>query len=137
MFFAPQRRPPGRPLPPGAREAVLARSPFAASAAGVARPMRRRDRPGPAAPSVQPMLPSLGVLAYTRAGFGPRPGDVVAFNALGTTDLARLTAWVDQQVQPAGIADTDCDQRIAGSGYVTLGKSQAQLWQDHFVPDGN
>jgi uncharacterized protein (DUF1800 family) len=137
MFFAPQRRPPGRPLPPGAREVLLARSPAAVPTAAEARPMRRRTRPRPPEASFQPPLPPLGVLAYTRAGFGPRPGDVAAFNALGATDLARLTAWVDQQIWPGSIADTECEQRVAGSSYATLGKSLAQLWQDHFVPEDN
>ncbi len=147
MFFAPSRTPPrvfGRPrgerfaasqAPTDARlapelAAVLAPDYPAASA------MRRPRRPPSGEPGFSPPTPpSLGVLAYTRAGFGPRPGDVAAFNALGATDLARLTAWVDQQIWPGAIVDTECDQKIAASGYVTLNKSLTQAWQDHFLPD--
>lgn len=136
MFFAPSKRPPG-PFgrPRGERFSRPPRLP-----AGDFRPasaMRRVERPPPTAPFSPPAMPPLGVLAYTRAGFGPQLGDVAAFEALGTTDLARLTAWTDQQIWPGSIPDADCDQRMAGSGYVTLGKSFAQLWQDHFVPEDN
>ena len=61
--------------------------------------------------------------------------DVAAFEALGTTDGARLAAWVGAQLAPGSIPDTDCEQHIAGSGYTTLGKTFDQLWQDHFVAD--
>lgn len=137
MFFAPQRRPPGRTRPPGALESSLRSSPVAASVATSALPMRRRGGRGGTGAALQPPLPPLGVLVCTRAGFGARPGDVAAFNALGATDLERLTAWTDQQLVPGSITDTECDQRLAASGYVTLGKSLSQLWQDHFVPDDN
>jgi uncharacterized protein (DUF1800 family) len=77
----------------------------------------------------------LGVLALTRAGFGLRPGELDAFEALAGDDDARLAAWVDQQLDPASIDDTECDNRIAAAGYTTLGKSLAQLWADHVVAD--
>ncbi len=79
--------------------------------------------------------PSAGVVAYTRAAFGPRPGDLQAFDALGGNDLERLTAWVDQQLDPGSIDDTEADNRIAASGFTTLGKSLQQLWIDHAVAD--
>ncbi len=79
--------------------------------------------------------PAMAVLALTRLGFGPTAGDVAAFNALGGTDLERLTAWVDLQLAPAGIADTACDARLATSGFSTLGKTLTQLFLDHHVAD--
>ena len=137
MFFAPLKRPPG-PFgrPRGDRFTRPPRPP-----AGEYRPASRMQRPpvAPLAPEapLMPTLPPLGVLVYSRAGFGSRNDEVAAFEALGTTDVARLTAWTDQQIWPASIPDPDCDQRIAGSGYVTLGKTFAQLWQDHFLPEDN
>src|SRR5690606_5800472 len=44
--------------------------------------------------------PSAAVIAYNRLAFGPRPGDIDAFNALGSSDGQRLTAWIDQQLDP-------------------------------------
>lgn len=82
---------------------------------------------GPAA------LPSLGVIVLNRLAFGPRPGELAAFNALGSTDDARITAWVDQQLDPASIDDTQCDDVLAAQGFTTLGKSLAQLWKDHQI----
>jgi len=79
----------------------------------------------------KPSLPSLAVIALNRMGFGPRPGDIEAFNALGSTDQERLTAYVEQQLNPATIDDGACDAIIASHNFETLGKSQAQLWADH------
>ena len=64
----------------------------------------------PSASSLTPACPALtiGSIARTNPGlsFGPRPGDLAAFNALGATDEARLTAYVDQQLNPAAIDDS-------------------------------
>ncbi len=84
---------------------------------------------------VGPTLPPLAVIALNRLGFGPRPGDVAAFNALGANDTARLTAYVDQQLNPGAIVDTEANNRLAAAGFTTLGKSLAQLFQDHHVAD--
>jgi uncharacterized protein (DUF1800 family) len=132
MFFAPSRTPPRvferRPPEP------VAPPPLGGEYSLSARMRRARLRPGPE-PGSPPVPPPLGVLAYTRAGFGLRPGELAAFNALGSTDLERLTAWVDQQLEPSAIVDTECDQRLVASEYATLGKSLLQLWQEHFLPD--
>lgn len=79
--------------------------------------------------------PAMAVLALTRLGFGPTASDVAAFNALGGTDLQRLTAWVDQQLDPGAIPDTACDARLAASGFSTLGKTLTQLFIDHHAAD--
>jgi uncharacterized protein (DUF1800 family) len=83
-----------------------------------------------------PALPPLAVIALNRMGFGPRPGDVAAFNALADTPEKALEVYVDQQLNPAAIDDSACDARIASYQYQTLGKSLAQLWADHVRKEG-
>ncbi|MCC7361752.1 MAG: DUF1800 domain-containing protein [Anaerolineales bacterium] len=80
-----------------------------------------------------PALPPLSVIVYNRLAFGPRPGDLAAFNALGGNDDARLTSWVDSQLNPNGISDTNCDNLLAGAGLPSLNKSLPQLWADYYV----
>jgi uncharacterized protein (DUF1800 family) len=101
-----------------------------------ARAMRRAElaeTSGGASPLGE--TPSAAVLALHRLAFGPRPGDVAAFEALGANDTARLTAWVDQQLAPGSIPDTACTARINAAGFTTLGKSLTQLFQDHHVAE--
>ena len=66
--------------------------------------------------------------------FGPRPGDLETFEALGNTDDERLEAYVEQQLDPGSIDDGDLDSRLAG--YPTLQKSVSQLWIDHLLGAG-
>ena len=73
----------------------------------------------------------LAVVTLNRMAFGPRPGDIDAFNALGADDTSRLAAYVTQQLAPASIADTECDAKIAATGFQTLGKTVQQQWADH------
>ena len=80
-----------------------------------------------------PPLPPLSVIVLNRLAFGPRPGEVAAFQALGATDDARLQAWVDQQLNPQSIDDSWCDAKLAAANLVTLNKSLPQLWADHVV----
>ena len=96
--------------------------------------MRSPHRPRHAGKSL-PAPPDLAVLVLTRLGYGPRPSDIQDFNNLGSTDLERLTAWVDQQLDPQSINDSDCDNRLAAAGFTTLDKSLAQLWQDHVASE--
>ena len=77
--------------------------------------------------------PTPELVALNRIAFGPRPGDLDALLALGDTSAARLQAYVDQQLNPAAIDDSVRDAVIAAQGFATLGKSRAQLWQDHVV----
>lgn len=87
----------------------------------------RTDRSTSAAPA------SLAVIALNRMGFGPRPGDIAAFNALGANDDARLAAYVEQQLDPAAITDTELDTRLAEAAFTTLDKTLEELWMDHVV----
>jgi uncharacterized protein (DUF1800 family) len=95
-------------------------------------------------------LPPLAVIALNRMGYGPRPGDIDAFNALGATDDTRLAAYVEQQLNPDAIDDSACQAHIdaarlrikydgdEGGRYpavnearalTSLTKSTPQLWQ--------
>ena len=81
-----------------------------------------------------PPLPPLSVIALNRMAFGPRPGDLAAFDALpGATAADRLQAYVDQQLNPAAIDDSDCNARIASANLPTLSKTLIQLWSDHYL----
>lgn len=97
--------------------------------------MRDPALPPSAVTGAGPALPPLAVIALNRLGFGPRPGDIAAFNALGANDTARLTAWVDQQLNPGSIVDTELNNRMATAGFTTLNKSLVQLFHDHHVVD--
>ncbi len=118
-----------------ARAAALERTYQRATAMRTARSAGERSRlstPPPASPGTQPPL---AVQAWNRLAFGPAPGDLAAFDGLGPDDDVRLTALVDQQLDPGSISDTACDAKIAASGYTTLNKSLSQLWADHVVAD--
>lgn len=98
--------------------------------------MRGPNRRAPGAVrGAAPSLPPLSVIAYNRMAFGPRQGDLAAFNALGGNDDARLTAFVDQQLAPAGIDDSELDAALAAGGFTTLGKTLQELWTDHHLND--
>jgi uncharacterized protein (DUF1800 family) len=75
--------------------------------------------------------PPAAVRWLTRATFGYSSAELAAFNALGSSDDARWTAWVSQQLNPTSIGDSACDSRVAGAQFITLGKTAAQLWADH------
>ena len=55
----------------------------------------------------------LEVIALNRMGYGPRPGDIDAFQQLGGTPEARLSAYVEQQLSPDDASDTLCQQKLA------------------------
>ncbi len=77
--------------------------------------------------------PPLGTLLLNRAAFGPAPGDLKHFESLGATDDERLEAWVDWQLDPGSIDDTELENRLAASGYTTLDKSLPRLWSEHML----
>ncbi|MEZ5332010.1 MAG: DUF1800 domain-containing protein [Thermoanaerobaculia bacterium] len=82
-----------------------------------------------------PDPPAAGVIALTRLGFGPRPGELAAFEALGATDPQRLQIWVDEQLDPASIDDSEAEARLAAASFESLDKSLVDLWQDYVVAD--
>lgn len=83
-----------------------------------------------------PVLPTLGLIALNRMGYGARPGDLAAFNALAATPDSCLDAYVEQQLNPTAIDDSACDALIAGQGFTTLNKMLPQLWADHIKREG-
>ncbi len=96
---------------------------------------QRRARRAQASSSKAVSLPPLAIIALNRLAFGPRPGDVADFNGLGTTDIERLQNYVDQQLDPASIDDSDLDNRIVAAGYTTLDKTVPELWAIHVAPN--
>lgn len=94
----------------------------------------------------EPALPSLRVIALNRIAFGPRPGDLNAFTALADNNDDRLTAFVDQQLNPGAISDTDFLNRVGAAGYQSLNPGLslddylARLWSwyvNDSAPPGN
>jgi len=51
-------------------------------------------KPAPSQVQAITTAPPLAALVLNKAAYGPRPGDIEAFNALGGTDAVRLSAWV-------------------------------------------
>ncbi len=79
--------------------------------------------------------PPLATLLLNRAAFGPAPGDLEEFMSLGGSDDERLAAWVDRQLDPASIDDSELEARLAASGYTTLDKSLSRLWTEHMLEE--
>jgi len=84
-----------------------------------------------------PALPALEVIALNRMAFGPRHGDLDAFRALGNDDESRLQAYVNQQLNPQAIDDSDVEARLSAANLSTLNKTREQLWADHVVANPN
>jgi uncharacterized protein (DUF1800 family) len=66
------------------------------------------------------------VHVLNRLGFGPTPGDVERVRRLG------LSRYIDQQLEPAKIADAGMAARLAG--FSTLQKSTTELAENYFLP---
>jgi len=67
-----------------------------------------------------------------KATFGYNIGEATDFLALnGATSSAKWDTWLNQQLNPAALADTDCTNRLNAAGYTTLAKTLPQLWNDH------
>lgn len=108
--------------------------------------MRRADLPVPLITKAPPPTPPPAVIALNRMGFGPRPGDIAAFFALGSTGEERIQAYVAQQLDPAAIPDTELANRLAAAGFESLYLSSdpdvylATLWDWYIndnAPSGN
>jgi uncharacterized protein (DUF1800 family) len=57
-----------------------------------------------------------------RLGFGPRPGELEEVEHLG------IDAWIQQQLHPESISDTDCDSRL--ESFPDIKKSALELYQE-------
>ncbi len=80
-----------------------------------------------------PPLVALPIIALSRMSFGIRHGDMDAFLALGGTDDERLQAYVNQQLNPDSIDDSDFETRYNAAGFETLHKTHEQLYADHIA----
>jgi uncharacterized protein (DUF1800 family) len=96
-------------------------------------PTSSGEVPSIAQSPVENQVAPLAVIVLNRMGFGPRPGDIDAFNALGSTDEERLRAYVGQQLNPDSIDDSDLDARYAAAGFETLHKTHDELYFDHIA----
>jgi len=61
-----------------------------------------------------------------RLGFGPRPGDIERVQKMG------LAAYIDQQLNPEGLADAQLDARLAS--FPTLTMSMRELSDKYYQP---
>jgi uncharacterized protein (DUF1800 family) len=66
-------------------------------------------------------------------GYGPRPGDLDLFDALGSTDEERLRNYVSQQLDPDSIDDGEFETRYTAAGFENLHKTQDELYYDHIA----
>lgn len=104
-------------------------------------------RPGKAPLEAAPDVANAGTSAVVtppalvrwlnRASFGATPALLAQVQALAGNDDARWQVWVDQQLDPAAIADPEVDARITPARYPTLFKSLTQLWTDHHGETAN
>jgi uncharacterized protein (DUF1800 family) len=60
------------------------------------------------------------VHALSRLTFGPRPGDVARVRAVG------LESWIDRQLEPTRLDDTECADRLRGLSTLTLSTGALQ-----------
>jgi len=79
--------------------------------------------------------PPFAVRMLNHMSYGATPESIAEFNGLGSSDVARLTAWIDRQLDPAAIDDAAVATRLTGAGYTTLGKTLAQQWSEHVRAD--
>ena len=81
-----------------------------------------------------PAPPPAAIIALNRMGFGPRPGEVPAFNALGGNDADRTAAYVAQQLDPDSIDDSLMETKLSQAGFAVYGSLSdpdaylARLW---------
>jgi uncharacterized protein (DUF1800 family) len=99
--------------------------------------MRAPERLLPKETEAVPPPPSVAAVALNRMAFGPRPGDLDAFNALGSTDEERLTNYVEQQLYPQQLNDSEAEARLTAAGLVTLNMSVEQLWANYVRGSGD
>ena len=86
-----------------------------------------------ATPETHGELPPLALLVVHRLQFGPAPGDWEAFEALGMNDDERLQVFLDMQLDPDRIDDSEFEQRFYSAGFETLDKSLETLASEHIV----
>ncbi len=80
------------------------------------------------AKSAAPAKPDNRTIVHVlnRIGFGPAPGDIDRVREMG------LQTYIDQQLHPERITDTEMVTRLAG--FDTLGKSTREMAEDYYLP---
>lgn len=94
------------------------------------------ETPNPVLEQIPPAIninAPLAIIALNRMSFGPRPGDIEAFNALGSTDAERLQAYIQEQLNPDSIDDSEFESRYSAAAFETLHKSLEELYADHIA----
>jgi uncharacterized protein (DUF1800 family) len=101
-------------------------------------------RPAPEVAQAVVAKPPLAPLLLNKAAYGPRPGDIDAFNGLGGDDTARLDAWLAEQLNPES-GDPEVDARLLALessevpedqlAFDTIDKTAEQLWTGHSRSD--
>lgn len=86
---------------------------------------------GPEPGDASQAIPAATAIALRRTSFGARPGDFDRVNSMG------LIAYLAEQLNPAAIDDTECDQQLAALGLESLTKTLAQLWTDYRIGAAN
>ncbi|NJO05583.1 MAG: DUF1800 domain-containing protein [Chloroflexaceae bacterium] len=81
-----------------------------------------------------PALAPLGVIAFNRIAFGPRTAEDL--QRMLTMNDETFVQFVDEQLNPGAIDDSEVESRLAARNFFTLNKSLEQLWLDHKV-NGN
>jgi uncharacterized protein (DUF1800 family) len=87
----------------------------------------------PLSPVPADSLPALAVIVLNRLAFGPKPGDLKRFAALGQDDDQRLSLYLEEQLNPDQIEDEALEVRMRDAGFETLGKSLKALYEEHIV----
>ncbi len=79
-------------------------------------------------PTAVPASPDDKTIVHVlnRLGFGPAPGDIERVRRMG------LDKYIDQQLHPERIPDTEMTTRLRG--FETLGKSSRDLAENYFLP---
>jgi len=75
----------------------------------------------------------LAQIILNRLEFGPHPEDWKRFADLGQDDNQRLAVFLDEQLHPEKIEDTELETRLTKAGFKTLEKSLTTLYKEHIV----
>lgn len=87
----------------------------------------------PVAPVPIGELPPLGIIALNRLAFGPAPGQLETYQAQNADESARLQTYLNEQLNPESIDDSDFESRFSAAKFETLHKSLEELAYDHIV----
>jgi uncharacterized protein (DUF1800 family) len=101
-------------------------------------------KPAPALAQAEIPPHPLAVMVLNKAAYGPRPGDIEAFNSLGSDDAERMATWLLEQLNPSS-SDPEVDDRLLALesseiledqlAFDTIDKTAEQLWTQHARSD--